>query len=507
MNKLELCRFRSTSHPERSEGSFTKFFAFAQNDVIYQQGRSMVEMLGVLAVMGVLSVGGVAMYTNAMNKYKANELLNEASKRAVVVATRALSGQTSIPLTEFSGHSSVAGGTFADEESVDVSGNTFAIKIKGVDSAVCTQMKNSIGSNTVVREIPETCGAEVISLVFNKDLSSGNTSSGNETTDNPENTEEPETTFSCEGYDPECCNENGIIDDSTVGCGSDRFAPGWATCQNGQCVCVSPAANGECCDGAYQSKACCEGPFGDYKWTNNGCCESAHFIPDNSSDRTYYSCCTAFGYHWIPSNFYSSGVCCEDAGGTWTGATCCYGGMNLATQATDPYCMMHMKGQTENLSEFCSNGELEETCGSSNGGTLIWYDRKDTPIFKEGYYQDEELEEEMCECCVSEHQSPECCHEIGSGSIWTGGSCCTGNNCCASPNQSYDCCINIGNGGVWNGTECCESKNQSEGCCSAITANNGIWTGSECCESPGQSESCCSFMTDGHATWYGDFCG
>ena len=53
-----------------------------------EQGRSMVEMLGVLAVMGVLSVGGVAMYTSAMNKHRANELLNEASKRAATVAAQ-----------------------------------------------------------------------------------------------------------------------------------------------------------------------------------------------------------------------------------------------------------------------------------------------------------------------------------------------------------------------------------------------------------------------------------
>ncbi len=136
-----------------------------------EYGRSMVEMLGVLAVMGILSVAGIAGYKNAMNKYRANELLNEASKRAVVLATRALTGQQTVSLAEFSGHSSVAGGTFADEEAVDVSGNTFAIQIKNVDEDVCQQMKNTIGSSTVVREIPENCGAETISLVFNKDLS------------------------------------------------------------------------------------------------------------------------------------------------------------------------------------------------------------------------------------------------------------------------------------------------------------------------------------------------
>ena len=38
-----------------------------------QKGRSMVEMLGVLAIIGVLSVGSIAGYTNAMKKYKLNQ--------------------------------------------------------------------------------------------------------------------------------------------------------------------------------------------------------------------------------------------------------------------------------------------------------------------------------------------------------------------------------------------------------------------------------------------------
>lgn len=52
-----------------------------------EQGRSMVEMLGVLAIIGVLSIGGIAGYTMAMNRYKANELLDLASKLSVAAQT------------------------------------------------------------------------------------------------------------------------------------------------------------------------------------------------------------------------------------------------------------------------------------------------------------------------------------------------------------------------------------------------------------------------------------
>lgn len=41
-----------------------------------QFGRSMLEMLGVLAIIGVLSVGGIAGYSKAMEKFKVNKLIS-----------------------------------------------------------------------------------------------------------------------------------------------------------------------------------------------------------------------------------------------------------------------------------------------------------------------------------------------------------------------------------------------------------------------------------------------
>jgi len=53
-----------------------------------ENGRSMIEMLGVLAIIGVLSVGGIYGYTIAMRKYRANEIVQTAS----MLATLARSG-------------------------------------------------------------------------------------------------------------------------------------------------------------------------------------------------------------------------------------------------------------------------------------------------------------------------------------------------------------------------------------------------------------------------------
>ena len=44
-----------------------------------QSGRSMIEMLGVLAIFGVLSVGGIAGFSKAMNKFKTNKVADNVA--------------------------------------------------------------------------------------------------------------------------------------------------------------------------------------------------------------------------------------------------------------------------------------------------------------------------------------------------------------------------------------------------------------------------------------------
>ena len=51
-------------------------------------GRSMVEMLGVLTVIGVLSIGAIQGYRYAFNKYIANETINELNIRANDISQR-----------------------------------------------------------------------------------------------------------------------------------------------------------------------------------------------------------------------------------------------------------------------------------------------------------------------------------------------------------------------------------------------------------------------------------
>ena len=48
-----------------------------------QIGRSMIEMLGVLAIIGVLSIGGLAGYTRAMTTYQGQKIMDYYNRCAV----------------------------------------------------------------------------------------------------------------------------------------------------------------------------------------------------------------------------------------------------------------------------------------------------------------------------------------------------------------------------------------------------------------------------------------
>ena len=57
-----------------------------------QSGRSMIEMLGVLAIVGVLSVGGIAGYSKAMEKFKINQFLAGITEIVTNIKTLAPDG-------------------------------------------------------------------------------------------------------------------------------------------------------------------------------------------------------------------------------------------------------------------------------------------------------------------------------------------------------------------------------------------------------------------------------
>ena len=113
-----------------------------------ETGRSMVEMLGVLAIIGVLSVGGIAGYTMAMKKYKANEILNTISMLATVAhaqnggeglaATNDTFNSTSAGLTVIS-----EGGTLTATRTATGGADYYAITTGATDDKIIANMKNA----------------------------------------------------------------------------------------------------------------------------------------------------------------------------------------------------------------------------------------------------------------------------------------------------------------------------------------------------------------------------
>lgn len=76
-----------------------------------ESGRSMVEMLGVLAIVGVLSIGGITGYSKAMAKYKINKTLDQISMLITNIRTT------------YGNQSSYAGLSVANAIAYDIVGN------------------------------------------------------------------------------------------------------------------------------------------------------------------------------------------------------------------------------------------------------------------------------------------------------------------------------------------------------------------------------------------------
>ena len=85
------------------DAGFVRLLRFARNDVS-SVGRSMIEMLGVLAIVAVLSVGGIVGYSKAMEQFKINKTLEHYNYLVLgmldyVSETKNLAEQTNTGMT------------------------------------------------------------------------------------------------------------------------------------------------------------------------------------------------------------------------------------------------------------------------------------------------------------------------------------------------------------------------------------------------------------------------
>ena len=109
-------------------------------------------MLGVLAIIGILSVIGMMGYTSAMDKNRANTLIQEAQKRAVIVAGQIGFNNQTPSLAEFSAYNTTSAGTFGDVITKGLSGQ-FGIQVSNVSKSICQNILNTIGDKTPIRRL------------------------------------------------------------------------------------------------------------------------------------------------------------------------------------------------------------------------------------------------------------------------------------------------------------------------------------------------------------------
>jgi len=117
---------------------------------ILQFGRSMIEMLGVLAIIGVLSIGGLLGYRRAVNNHQANVILDDVNRFAFVILERSgLALDAEIDKGDF-----VESGIYTLEGYQDIEPNQFSITVSDVPEGVCEALlpKAAVGYAVRVKE-------------------------------------------------------------------------------------------------------------------------------------------------------------------------------------------------------------------------------------------------------------------------------------------------------------------------------------------------------------------
>ena len=212
-----------------------------------ESGRSLVEMLGTLAIMGLIGITGLQGFTYAMKRHRANELLNEANKRAIMVATDLMTGKKpeDISITGFPENSY---GTFKAQ--IEPEGNDkFKMTVTGLEEGTC-ELLDSLAKGPIRRiNCKEESSAEIF---FNNDLSTEERASDYNT---PETCQPPfkwcsgsntctsEESCTCSGTKPACkvCDtatgEYSTDEDDDTPCKTDpTLTEEDGTCQSGECV-------------------------------------------------------------------------------------------------------------------------------------------------------------------------------------------------------------------------------------------------------------------------------
>ncbi len=208
-------------------------------------GRSMVEMLGVLAIIGILSIGGIAGYKAAMRKYQTNEFINELNLVRVSVM-QILANKPDHPenielemdkLTKSGYPISL---NFETTETGSIQTNSFFLRVENIPNNICQeliQMRwNGLNGVFVVEEgnnLNTHCGnANTVTMDFDFGTMDENSK------DNSENYPEID-------QDSNSCSNKTCVGECMTGNCQDgicqirpdySICSGGGRCQSGECI-------------------------------------------------------------------------------------------------------------------------------------------------------------------------------------------------------------------------------------------------------------------------------
>ncbi len=248
-------------------------------------------MLGVLAVIGVLSVGGIAGYQYAMNKHHANTVLYTVSEMAVVASSQLLSGND-MDLDTYGDdidglYPFYYNGNYSETET------DFSIGVEEIPTGVCEHIKKSEYATSFLTLIngkqSGDCqsGLNTVEFVFKDSLDRGEEKERTSCT-----TDNDCAPFLGAGY--KCNKTKGICE---IQCASNKtYVNGYGCCPNDRLW------NGGCCSADYGVKmqevdgvrmcckdsGCCpEGQIYDSKTKKCNWCEN---VTDVINNNTFYYC-------------------------------------------------------------------------------------------------------------------------------------------------------------------------------------------------------------------------
>ena len=128
-----------------------------------QYGRSMIEMLGVLAIIGVLSIGGIALYRRAVNHHQANSILDDANRYAFAITEH---DRGYLPYEPIEGINFDKTSTYFMNAFTDAKSGQFGIMVTDVPRGVCEALldKASVDYKIRVLEATDTADTTVLQL-------------------------------------------------------------------------------------------------------------------------------------------------------------------------------------------------------------------------------------------------------------------------------------------------------------------------------------------------------